>query len=222
MKHQLNFIFFFPYLCLFVAFLFIFIFIINGSPWLKLFIVSIILFIFWIMRGLSSQTFDKYNNIEKEQKIVSPANGKIIDIIKTPNNIHIKIYLNIFNNHGQYAPISSNVKSIKYTSGKNNLAHDLNMSNYNEQNEFIFESKNYGKIIIRQYGGKIMRTLKSFVNEGDFVEMGQPIGFIATGSRVDIIFPNIYGKVLKIKKGDTIHIGDIIMDNAYDYYQSKS
>jgi phosphatidylserine decarboxylase len=125
----------------------------------------------------------------REDKVYSPAYGKIIKINKTDDNIHIAIFLSPFDIHYQFAPINGIVKKITYDpSGKFNLAYELDKSNKNEKAIYTI-SNNKGEFIIYQISGFLTRDIHIFVKENQEIKTGVVLGLIDFGSRVDIIIP---------------------------------
>jgi len=139
--------------------------------------------------------------------IISPADGKILKIVKHENMYHIAIFLNIHNIHVQYAPIEGQIISMKYKPGKFNPAYLFEKSQFNERMETILET-NIGQIMVVQIAGLIARTIVPFKEIGDKLDQGEALGLIKFGSRVDIWLPDIVE--LKMKEGDRIRVGDIV------------
>ena len=139
--------------------------------------------------------------------VISPADGKVLKIVKHQDMYHIAIFLNIHNIHVQYAPIKGNIVSMKYKPGTFNPAYLFEKSQYNERMETILETE-IGRVMVVQIAGLIARTIVPFKEIGDNVNQAEPIGLIKFGSRVDLWIPTTVD--IKIKEGDRIHIGDIV------------
>ena len=173
---------------------------------------------------------DPVRRIPKGNNIVSPADGKVIQILKI-NNKKIKIKKNIgsietltkdiakecylisvfmspLDVHINRAPIEGKVESIKYKKGKFFAAYDLKKSLHNEKNEIIIQNKKI-KIKAIQIAGFLARKIKCFVKSNQKINKGQKIGMIVLGSQVSLIIP---AKVkLKIKIRDKVKAGSTII-----------
>ena len=106
----------------------------EGSiGWVKYFncfLASFLLFSAYFFRD------PKRKLVSKSDQMVSPADGKVIQIINIDdpdigNAKQISIFLSIFNVHSQYVPIDSNVISYNYFPGKYLLAFNHKTSNKN-------------------------------------------------------------------------------------------
>lgn len=142
-----------------------------------------------------------------EDIIVSPADGKIMEITTdkdqflTKTYTRITIFLSVFNVHINRAPIGGKVKKQRYDPGKMLAAFNPKASKENEQNTLLF-SNDKGSILVKQITGLIARRIVCWANVGDDYLLGQRFGLIRFGSRVDIFVPN--GTRLKVKPGDHV------------------
>ena len=60
----------------------------------------------------------------------------------------------------------------------------------NEKNLIVIDSE-YGKIGVIQIAGFVARRIVQYVNVGDSVKIGDRLGMIRFGSRVNLIIPTI-------------------------------
>ena len=178
----------------------------EGSiGWVKYFnyfLASFLLFSAYFFRD------PKRKLVSKSDQMVSPADGKVIQIINIDdpdigNAKQISIFLSIFNVHSQYVPIDSNVISYNYFPGKYLLAFNHKTSNKNERSVTFFKNKENNKYKIKQIAGFIARRILNYMNPNDSVVKGQRLGFIRFGSRVEIIVPEDNFDVF-IKEGDKV------------------
>ena len=132
----------------------------------------------------------------------SPAYGKIMDIKKEHDRIYIAIFLSPLDVHYQYAPVAGKITDIKYDStGKFNLAYELNKSNDNEK--AIYTIKNdKGKFTVYQIAGFLVRRISVYKEKADDVNIGDTLGLIHFGSRVDLLIENVKDFELLVKEGD--------------------
>ena len=148
------------------------------------------------------------NPVGKSNQMVSPADGKVIQIINVndpdiSNAKQISIFLSIFNVHSQYVPIDSSVISSNYFSGKYLLAFNHKTSSKNEQSITLFKTKENNKYKIKQIAGFIARRILNYMESDQSVIKGQRLGFIRFGSRVEIIVSSNNFDII-VKKGDKI------------------
>lgn len=149
-----------------------------------------------------------------ENLIISAADGKVItikpfenlDIIGVGGTL-VSVFMSVFDVHVNRAPLSGQVKYLKYNPGKFLPAFKDKASLENEQIEVGIEN-NHGRIILKQIAGIIARRIVCKLKSGDSVKAGQRIGMIKFGSRLDLFLPeNVEIKVKlnqKVRAGETI------------------
>ena len=128
--------------------------------------------------------------------ILSPADGKIVDI----RDNTACIFMNIYNVHVNRAPVSGKIVKMKHKDG-GYLPAFFKDSHRNERNLICIES-DYGLVRMVQIAGTVTRRIDTYFNVGDSVVRGERIGMIRFGSRVDITPPN--GYTLIVNKGDRV------------------
>ena len=149
-----------------------------------------------------------------ENVVVSPADGKVVEIKKVLDPIRnieksrISIFMNIFNVHVNRSPVSGEIKEIKYIPGKFFNAELDKSSEKNERNLINIKS-NHGDFTVVQIAGLIARRIVCWVKKGDKVLIGQRIGMIKFGSRVDLYIPSGYEII--INKGQKVVAGLTIL-----------
>jgi len=141
-----------------------------------------------------------------ENLIVSPADGKIIRI-ETINDeeigesIVISIFLNIFNVHVNRMPMTGSFREVQYKKGKFLMAFDHKACDENERNTINIVT-NFGLLRIVQITGLIARRIICYAKEGDSMEIGERLGFMRFGSRIDMIVPSTIN--LNVKIGEKV------------------
>lgn len=188
------------------------------------------LYRFWFLRNPKRK-------IPEGNFIVSPADGKIIKIIKydhekefeiqenkigkvlvktrdvSPQGWLIVIMMNIHNMHRQKAPLDGDVVSVKYSKGKFfnavRKAHSMRASLENENNEILMKTS-IGNIKVIQVAGVIAKKIVCFIKEGQQVLKGDNLGLIKLGSQVILVLPKSDIK-LKIKEKDKVKAGSGII-----------
>lgn len=131
-----------------------------------------------------------------EDVIVSPADGKVVDI----RGNTVCIFMNINNVHVNRAPLGGKIVKMKHKDG-GYLPAFFKDSHRNERNLICIES-DYGLVKVVQIAGTVTRRIDTYFNVGDRVVRGERIGMIRFGSRVDITPPD--GYMLVVKKGDRV------------------
>jgi phosphatidylserine decarboxylase len=139
-----------------------------------------------------------------ENILYSPASGKIIDISpKGDNLLKISIFLSISDNHTQYIPMRCKKIGELFKYGYFYFAQKMEGSDYNQSLSHLLETK-YGNITIIQYTGFFTRRIYSLTKNDRLYNVGDRLGYIRFGSRVDIILPLDKFDSVFVKKGQHI------------------
>ena len=172
-----------------------------------LFFYSMIL---WFFRN------PKRNIIIDDNVILSPADGKILDIKEVNENeffkddrIKISIFLSITNIHVTRFPISGKIIYNKYHPGKYLLAWHPKSSEKNERTSVVISNNSFGNILYRQIAGAVARRIINYAKTNLEVIQGEDSGFIKFGSRVDIFLP--LNSDILVKKGQNVKGGITIL-----------
>jgi phosphatidylserine decarboxylase len=151
----------------------------------------------------------------KERILISPADGKVIEVKSKLNNNFvgenvnlISIFMSPLDVHVNRIPISGTVEYLKYHQGKYLAAFDENAMNINERMEIGINSK-YGKVLFTQVAGFLARRIVTELNIGDTVKIGNRFGMIKFGSRVDIYVPTDF--IPSVKLNDRVTAGETIL-----------
>lgn len=129
---------------------------------------------------------------DNPRHILSPADGKIIDIQKEFHRNgelrqRISIFLSPLDVHVQWIPSDGKISAIKYYKGRFSPAF-LKKSDANERNEIMIQSV-WGDIEVHQIAGVLARRISCWIRVGDQVNRGQKFGMIKFGSRVNVVLP---------------------------------
>lgn len=194
---------------------------------IKIVIAAVFLLILFLLNFYR----DPKRTVPKGSSIVSPADGRVISIIRTSKkNITISkgllgkikvltggiadechvisIFMSPFDVHINRAPIEGKIKSIKHSKGKFFGAYNLEKSLENEKNEIIIQNKEL-KIKVVQIAGFLARRIKCFVHANQKINKGGKIGMITLGSQATLVLPK--GIRLKVKIGDKVKAGESII-----------
>jgi phosphatidylserine decarboxylase len=132
----------------------------------------------------------------------SPTQGKILSVKRLRDKICISIFLSVFDNHTQYVPIHSKKIEEHFNYGFFKFANSPN-SDYNQRLTHIFECK-YGMYEIVQYTGFFTRRIYSYTQINNKYSVGDRLGYIRFGSRVDICVPNTASTNIFVKADDLV------------------
>jgi len=199
---------------------------------LVVFLLVILLLLFYKFVFLR----DPKRRIPSGDDIVSPADGRIIKIVKLGELDKLKIrkgligkiktlvldnckggylitiMMDLFDVHVQRAPVEGVVVSIKHVSGGfRNAVYGNKFENgiYNEKNEIVIDNSKIGKIKMIQIAGVLARRIECFVKEKQKINKGERVGRIVMGSQVSLILPR---KVrLMVKEGNKVKAGESII-----------
>lgn len=140
-----------------------------------------------------------------DEFIVAPSDGVVKSILRINKRVtHIAIYLNIFDAHVQWSPITGKVLSVRYKEGKFHPAYILEKSKYNERVETtIYNPTINDTIKIVQIAGQLARRITPYVEAGDHLNRGELLGIIKLSSRVDLFLPSRKVNIL-VKEGDRL------------------
>ena len=118
---------------------------------------------------------------------VSPADGKVVAVKAEAPGHRISIFLNIFDVHVNRTPISGVISDVQYRPGHFLVASKENASSENEQNVVTVDGDGT-RVVFKQIAGLIARRIVFRKQKGDKVNMGERVGLIKFGSRVDVLF----------------------------------
>src|SRR4051794_13531800 len=117
----------------------------------------------------------------------------------------IVTFLSVFDVHVQKTPAAGEVIASRYAAGRKVAAFREDAGEVNEKHLTVFKRENGDLVGVRQIAGLLARRVVCYLQEGDRVRRGQPMGLIKFGSRVDLLVPAGYR--LLVKKGDRVKNG---------------
>jgi phosphatidylserine decarboxylase len=158
-----------------------------------------------------------------ERLVVAPADGlcTMIELVPPPVELagaeglgtdplyRVSIFMSVFDVHINRAPIGGTIRRIVYISGKFLNADLDKASDENERQHIMIERSDGARIGFTQIAGLVARRIVPFIKEGDFVAVGQRVGLIRFGSRVDVYLPQ--GTAPAVVKGQRIVAGETIL-----------
>ena len=147
-------------------------------------------FVFWFHR-----VPDREITEGDDRLITSVADGKVVVVEKVYENeyfkgdcIQISIYMDFFDVHTNFWPMTGEISYYKYHPGRYWLAFLPKASEKNEHSSTAIRNS-HGEIFFKQIAGTFARRIVCYSKEGMEVERGRQCGIIKFGSRIDIFVP---------------------------------
>ncbi|MDG2475422.1 MAG: phosphatidylserine decarboxylase family protein [Flavobacteriaceae bacterium] len=182
----------------------------NIKSFSQVLILIQFLLILWFFRN------PKRNVTTNSEQILSPADGKIVDINKVDEKeffndkrIRVSIFLSPLNIHVNRYPVSGEVTYSKHHHGNYIVAWHPKSSEKNERTSVVIKNKKFGEILYRQIAGTVARRIVNYAQKNIHVKQGEDSGFIKFGSRVDLFLP--LNTDVKVKVGDKVKGGITII-----------
>ncbi|WP_226698875.1 phosphatidylserine decarboxylase [Qipengyuania gaetbuli] len=187
----------------------------------------------WPMAFLSLGVFAFFRDPERvvpqdETSIVSPADGKIVQIaeVAPPRELviadgsgtrglgeepvtRISIFMSVFDVHINRTPIAGMVQRVVYIPGQFLNAELDKASDDNERQHILVERSDGVQIGFTQIAGLVARRIVPFVKPGDTLGIGQRVGLIRFGSRVDVYLPAGTGS--RVMLGQRVVAGETVI-----------
>lgn len=187
----------------------------------------------WPLMALSGGVFAFFRDPERvvpqdERAIVSPADGQVslIAEVEPPPELvaddaagtpglpagpvtRISIFMSVFDVHINRSPVGGVIQRLIYMPGKFMNA-DLDKASEENERQHILVERSDGTLIgFTQIAGLVARRIVPFVKPGDTVAVGQRVGLIRFGSRVDVYLPAGTGS--KVLMGQKVIAGETIL-----------
>ena len=141
--------------------------------------------------------------VAAEGQILCPSDGKVVVIeeVDEPEvfgdkRIQVSIFMSPLNVHAQWAPMAGEVTHANYHPGKYLVAWHPKSSTENERTTLVINGAR-GPVLFRQIAGAVARRIRWYIKPGQRVELGEEVGFIKFGSRIDVFLP----------LGSKVHVG---------------
>lgn len=150
--------------------------------------------------------------------VVSPADGTVSSVAAAVPPLEldlgvralprVSIFMSVFDCHVNRTPVAGRVERIAYRAGKFLNADLDKASEDNERNGFVIATTQ-ARIGVVQIAGLIARRIVCFVREGEQLAVGERIGLIRFGSRVDVYLPE--GTQILVAEGQTAIAGETVL-----------
>ncbi len=166
------------------------------------FFIALMGFIFYFFR------VPKRNTVAGDNVITSVCDGEVVIIEKVYEGeflkkecIQVSVYMDFFNVHVNFWPMSGDITYYKYHPGKYLLAFLPKASELNEHTSICVENE-CGPVFFRQIAGTFARRIVCYAKEGEQGTKGTQCGIIKFGSRVDMFLP--LDCSVKVEIGDEV------------------
>jgi phosphatidylserine decarboxylase len=201
----------------------------EGRPFIAAFIVaSLVLFWLWTPLGwlaAIAAVWCAYFFRDPERVtpvrdgiVVAPADGRIsrvsnavpakeLDLGERPLP-RVSIFMSVFDCHVNRSPVTGRIERIVYRPGAFVNADLDKASEDNERNSLLIATDG-GRIGVVQIAGLVARRIVCFVRQGASVGIGERIGLIRFGSRVDVYLPE--GVRPLVAEGQTAIAGETVL-----------
>lgn len=125
--------------------------------------------------------------------IISPADGRVIAVGpaqpgSAASPTQISIFLSPLDVHINRSPIAGQITELVHKPGAFHIASRDIASVENEQNIVTVRGQHV-TIVFRQIAGLLARRVVFWKRPGDWVRLGERVGLMKFGSRVDVLMP---------------------------------
>ena len=201
----------------------------EGLPFIGMFALAS-LFLFWLWSPLGwlgamatiwcvyfFRDPDRVTPV-REGIVVSPADGRVSLITNAvpPKDLElgerplprVSIFMSVFDCHVNRSPVTGRIERIAYHHGAF-LSADLDKASENNERNSLVIATDKGRIGVVQIAGLVARRILCFVRTGASVGVGERIGMIRFGSRLDVYLPD--GVRPLVAEGQTAIAGETII-----------
>ena len=120
----------------------------------------------------------------------------------------VSIFMSVFDCHVNRSPVTGKIERIAYHHGAF-LSADLDKASENNERNSLVIATEKGRIGVVQIAGLVARRILCFVRAGATVGVGERIGMIRFGSRVDVYLPE--GTRPLVAEGQTAVAGETVI-----------
>ena len=179
--------------------------------------------LFWIGLALTAWCAYFFRDPERvtpvdDRLVISPADGIVSSVgpavpprelgLGTDEMLRISVFMNVFSCHVNRAPVRGRVTRVEHRPGKFLNAELEKASSENERNGIVIDSPQ-GKVAAVQIAGLVARRILCWVEPNEDVSVGDRVGLIRFGSRVDVYLPD--GAVARVAIGQTAVAGETVI-----------
>lgn len=129
--------------------------------------------------------------------ICSPCDGRVVavervaepEIFGGQERLQISVFMSVWSVHINWYPCVGTVSYAKHHKGKYLVAWLPKSSTDNERSSVVIDHPSGERILMRQVAGAVARRIVTYATPGVQAAMGEEMGFIKFGSRVDLYLP---------------------------------
>ena len=154
-------------------------------------------------------------------RVNAPTDGKVVALETVFENEHLNaeciklsIFMTIFNAHSNWIPVTGKITHVSHKKGRYLGAYLPKSSTENERSNIVIETPEGHKILSRQIAGALARRIVTYVKADQVCYIGDPLGFIKFGSRMDIYLP-LDSEIL-VEIGDEVRANKTFIANLPD------
>ena len=183
-----------------------------------IFVLTVVIFLFLL------NFFRSPNRVYSGEvlgRVNAPTDGKVVALEKVFEKDHlnaecikISIFMTISNAHSNWIPVTGKITHVSHKEGRFLAAHLPKSSTENERSIIIIETPDGHKVLSSQIAGALARRIVTYVKADQICYIGDPLGFIKFGSRMDIYLP--LGSEILVKMGDEVRANRTFIANLPD------
>ena len=144
-----------------------------------------------------------------DKAVTSSADGKVVIVDEAYEDEVLKrqckricVYMDFFDVHVNYWPVTGEVTYYRYHPGKHLLAFKPKASEENEHTTVVIRTADGQEVLFRQLAGTFARRIVCHAEPGKQVTASEQCGIIKFGSRLDMYLP--LDAEIKVKVGDKV------------------
>ena len=184
------------------------------SPWL-LWPLLVIIAWFCIWQTMFFMVPER-KPVGTDRLVSSVADGRVVvaarafepEMLKS-EAIQVSVYMNFFDVHANFWPVSGEVVNYKYFPGKHFFAYHPKSSLENEHTCTLLRPPAGKQVLFKQIAGGFARRIVNYAQPGMKVTAGEQCGIIKFGSRIDIFFP--LDADVRVKEGDLVRACETVL-----------
>lgn len=175
----------------------IFIFAIHrliGIEWIK-WALTVLAWVFCIWQVFFFRVPDR-DTVGSSTNVSSAADGKVVIVDEYFEKEYLGclckrvcVYMDFFDVHANFWPVTGEVVYHKYHPGKHLLAFKPKASEENEHTTTCIRTASGAKVLFKQHAGTFARRIVNYAKPGMEVKAGEQCGIIKFGSRMDLLLP---------------------------------
>ncbi len=184
------------------------------SPWL-LWPLLVIIAWFCIWQTMFFMVPER-KPVGTDRLVSSVADGRVVVAAKAfepemlkSEAIQVSVYMNFFDVHANFWPVSGEVVNYEYFPGKHFFAYHPKSSLENEHTCTLLRTPDGKQVLFKQIAGGFARRIVNYAQPGMKVTAGEQCGIIKFGSRIDIFFP--LDADVRVKEGDLVRACETVL-----------